>query len=127
VDLVLQQFLRAATRERVDILAYCFMPDHVHLVVQGRTEDSDICKFVSLAKQFSGFRYRSETGLLLWQPSCFDRVLRTCDNLTTAIRYLAENPIRAGLAARVNEYPFVGSAVMTRDQFLAGLDGEWQA
>jgi REP element-mobilizing transposase RayT len=35
VTLVLEQFLRTAGEQHFEILVYCFMPDHVHLVVEG--------------------------------------------------------------------------------------------
>jgi putative transposase len=38
VDLVLEQFVRAATEEGFAIVAYCFMPDHVHLLIEGLEE-----------------------------------------------------------------------------------------
>ena len=55
VTLVLLQFLQAAASEGFAVIAYCFMPDHVHLVVVGRSATSELPRFVKLAKQRSGF------------------------------------------------------------------------
>jgi REP element-mobilizing transposase RayT len=41
VTLVWLQFLRAARQEGFEILAFCFMPDHVHLVVVRTFDSSD--------------------------------------------------------------------------------------
>ncbi len=57
VDLTLSQFVRSASEHGFEIPAYCFMPDHVHLLVSGTREDSDLKKFASSAKQFSGYAY----------------------------------------------------------------------
>jgi REP element-mobilizing transposase RayT len=35
VDLVLRQILRAAREHTFDLLAYCFMPDHLHMLAAG--------------------------------------------------------------------------------------------
>ena len=35
----------------MDIVAYCFMPGHVHLLVEGCTDDADALAFVHQAKQ----------------------------------------------------------------------------
>ncbi|MEO8077784.1 MAG: transposase [Acidobacteriota bacterium] len=35
VELVLAQILRAARKCAFEITAYCFMPDHLHLLVRG--------------------------------------------------------------------------------------------
>jgi len=42
VSVVRTQIERAAAEEQhVALLAYCYMPDHVHLLTEGKTEDSD--------------------------------------------------------------------------------------
>src|SRR5262245_11462022 len=76
VQLVLSQFLRAANEETFSILAYCFMPDHVHFLVQGDSESSDGRRFIKLGRQYAGYAYSIEYGQKLWQPSGFERVLR---------------------------------------------------
>jgi putative transposase len=35
VERTLKQFRRTATIEKFAVLAYCFMPDHAHLLVEG--------------------------------------------------------------------------------------------
>jgi Transposase IS200 like len=41
-------FLEHAARFGCAILAYCFMPDHVHLLVEGLTDDADMRAFVAI-------------------------------------------------------------------------------
>lgn len=48
------QFLRTATQERFAVLAYCIMPDHAHLLVEGIDDEADLLRFAKLAKQRSG-------------------------------------------------------------------------
>ena len=93
------------------VVAYCFMPDHLHLLVQGLTAESDCRRFISRAKQYSGFYYAEEYGVRLWQRYGFERVLREHEPTMVVARYILENPLRAGLAQRVDEYPYVGSLV----------------
>jgi REP element-mobilizing transposase RayT len=84
------------------------MPDHLHLLVAGRCEDADFQKFVQAAKQASGFAYAKRARERLWQPSYHDRVLRDAEATLTVARYVVANPVRAGLVASVEGYPFVG-------------------
>jgi putative transposase len=109
VDLVKSHILRAAADERFAITAYCYMPDHVHLLVEGTAEDSDLRRFIKLAKQLSGFHYQQAFGRKLWQRYGFEHVLRGSESSLSVARYIIENPLRAGLARSVYEYPFVGS------------------
>ena len=52
---------------RFKVWAYCFMPDHLHLLIEGEHDDSDMRRFVSAYKQQAGFYYKKKTGLSLWQ------------------------------------------------------------
>ena len=41
-SMVTGQILRSAKSFEFDVLAYCLMPDHVHLLVHGRSDRSDL-------------------------------------------------------------------------------------
>src|SRR5207248_9053105 len=109
VNLVREQFSRAGREHLVAILAYCFMPDHVHLLVEGTREDSDLKPFQSAAKQYSAFHFKKQFGVTLWQRYAYEHVLREQEETFETIRYLLANPVRAGLVETVNGYPFSGS------------------
>ncbi len=111
VDLLREQIARAATEEQISVVVYCFMPDHLHLLVEGTTDASDCRRFVTRAKQYSGYHHARRFGERLWQRYSYDSVLRD-DELTAVVaKYILANPIRAGLVTRVEDYPFVGSFV----------------
>jgi putative transposase len=125
VDLVLSQFLRVAANEGFTVLAYCFMPDHVHLLIEGIRDDADARKFIIKSKQCSAHAYAETFQTRLWQPFGYEHVLRSEQNAAVVARYILENPVRAGLARTVLEYPFVGSQVYDVKDLLATLpDGE---
>jgi putative transposase len=116
VQLVLGEILRTASPEGVAIPVYCFMPDHLHLLVEGTREDTDIRRFVHQAKQRSGYEFSRSYGGRLWQPSWYDHVLRDEEATPGVIRYILENPIRAGLARSFQEYPFWGSQLYKAEE-----------
>ena len=118
VALVLDQIEHVATDEQFAIVAYCFMPDHLHLLVEGRADWSDCRRFIARAKQFSGFHYARSFGGRLWQRYGFEHVLRNDEATLNVARYILDNPLRAGLVSRVDDYPFVGSRVYTLDEIL---------
>jgi hypothetical protein len=45
-------------------------------------------------------------------------ILRQEEDRRTVIRYLLNNPIRAGLVASLNDYPYWGSGLWTREQLI---------
>jgi putative transposase len=109
VDLVRTQILRAADEESFAIVAFCFMPDHLHLLVQGESEDADGRRLIPRMKQFSGFYYSKQFGSQLWQRYGFERVLRHEEETLSVAKYILENPVRGGLVAHPNQYDFSGS------------------
>ena len=121
VDMVSTQILRAATQEGFALVAYCYMPDHLHLLAVGGRDDSDCRRFISLSKQLSGYHYQKAFGRRLWQRYGFEHVLRSNEDLLSVARYIVENPVRARLVNSVCAYPFTGSALYSVGQIVDAL------
>jgi len=45
----------------------------------------------------------------LWQPEFFDHVMRSQESQDAKWLYVFENPVRAGLMKRAEDWPFAGS------------------
>jgi putative transposase len=118
VDLLLPQILRAATLHGFSVAAYCFMPDHVHLVIDASRDDSDCKGFIKAAKQFSGYYYRQSHDRRLWQRYSYERVMRDEMERALTIRYVLANPVKAGIARHPSEYPFLGSQRYSVEELL---------
>ena len=111
VELVLQQILRASRERAFAVVAYCFMPDHLHLLVEAQSRGSDARRFIRDIKQYSGYQYARQFHEKLWQRYGFEHVLRDEETTQVVAAYVVGNPVRAGLVRRVLDYPFVGSFV----------------
>ena len=118
VDAVHTAFLRTCADFEFAILAYCYMPDHVHLLVEGLSEASDLSALVATAKQRAAYAGRRLARGRLWQEGYFERVLRDDDDTFNVARYVVNNPVRAGLVASPRDYPFLGSAVLDKDDLI---------
>jgi len=89
-----------------DVLAYCLMPNHVHLVVVPHTIDS-------LATLFrrTHARYARRVNQIhewkghLWQERYHSFVMDE-DHLLAAVRYVELNPVRAGICRRADDWPW---------------------
>jgi len=112
VDLVLMPLSRTADDQRFSVIAYCFMPDHVHLLVEGIHPAADFREFVRIFKQRSSFAWKQRTGTALWQRSYFEHVLRDDEDTIGVAKYILENPVRGNLVERPEDYPFLGSMTM---------------
>jgi putative transposase len=121
VTTVRTQIERAAAEEDIALIAYCYMPDHVHLLAEGKAEDSDSLRFIKRAKQFSGFHYKAKFEHRLWQRYGYEHTLRSWEAAICVARYILENPVRAGLVTRIEDYPFSGSSVYSIAQLLDAI------
>jgi len=65
------------------VLAYCFMPDHLHLLLEGKEEDN-LIRIMKMFKQISAYRYRQTSGEPLWQKGYYDHILRRAGDLKVA-------------------------------------------
>jgi REP element-mobilizing transposase RayT len=97
------------------------MPDHLHLLVAGTSESSNLITFVHRLKQRTAYRHRQRCHERLWQKGYFEHVLRDDETALIVARYILANPARAGLAKEPREYPFSGSLVFDKAQ----LDDLW--
>jgi putative transposase len=116
----LMEFLRLAQLEEISILAYCFMPDHLHLLVERTHRRADLGTFVRLARQHSGRAHLNVHGALLWQEGYHERALRAQDDERDVARYILHNPVRAGLVRTPRDYPFLGSSKWSLEDVLRG-------
>jgi len=87
-------------------LCWVVMPDHIHLLLQlGETGLSPVVKKL---KAVSARRLNREIGRKgrFWAPGFHDHAVRKEEDLKGVARYIVANPIRAGLARRIANYPY---------------------
>src|SRR3989304_9209827 len=75
VHLCVSALSETASLHHMDVLAYCFMRDHLHLLVQAR-DDGGFLRFMKAFKQISGYRYRRSAMQPLWQKGYYDDAVR---------------------------------------------------
>ena len=116
------QLLETAAGWDVEVIAYCFMPDHLHALVEGKSERADARKFADVFRQTSGFHFRASCGTRLWQEGYYDHVLRDEDATIDVARYIVLNPVRAGFCTDASSYPLLGSSRYTLAELLTAAD-----
>lgn len=102
--------------------AYCFMPDHAHILTSGNRADASLPAMVAEWKQRTGFAWRRQSGGRLWQKGYYDHVLRADEEHLSIARYIFENPVRAGLVKDAREYPWLGSDRFSVEEILSVLE-----
>lgn len=106
---------------RFDVSAYCFMPDHLHLLSAGREESSNLLLFMRAFKQRSGFFFGRRERL--WQKNYYDHILRPQDHWEAVAWYIWMNPVRKGLCDGPEDWPFSGSFTLDWPRLFAPAKG----
>lgn len=84
--------------ERYDLLAWCIMPNHVHVVFTPHTPH-DVSSITHSWKSFTATminRLHGRRGSL-WQKESYDHIIRDQTDLTQSIQYVMDNPVKAKL------------------------------
>ncbi|QMW07132.1 hypothetical protein H3H32_29760 [Spirosoma foliorum] len=105
-----------------ELLAYCIMPNHIHLVVdtanqldtlepdEAITTDNyrQLYQTLRLIKGGSAFEANRLLGRsgAFWQPESYDHYVRDAAELKRIINYTLQNPVKAGLVNDWKEWPY---------------------
>ncbi len=125
----------ACVRANVACLAWCLMPNHVHLILVPRDEDGLRAALGEAHRRYSR-RINVENGWTgyLWQGR-FASYPMDDAHLMAALRYVEQNPVRAGLVPRAEDWRWssarahIGTAAdgFTDLESLAGVHANWRA
>ena len=103
--------LHTLSRYHLVCLAHCLMPDHLHGLWAGLASDSDQSKAATFFRKFMTIALKTHGLALQKQP--WDEVLREKDlerdAVVRAAFYIAQNPVRAGLVQKAEDWPYSGS------------------
>ena len=86
------------------VLAAVLMPDHLHVIVS--PTDARDGKLGNFSAGLKRSIRRELNAAWNWQPSCFDRLLRSDESLHDKWLYVEDNPMRAGLVKHSRDWPY---------------------
>ena len=90
---------------------YCIMPDHIHLLWIGRSQNSDQRKATAFLRKYFGRMIQP----VRWQAQPHDHVVREEERQSgryvDTVNYILANPVRAGLVELWQHYPWLGAIV----------------
>jgi putative transposase len=89
------------------LYGYCLMPDHLHALFSPADSGKPLKDWLRDFKSYTTNRYRKQNGKRrLWQESGYDHVCRTEETAEKVLAYIVDNPVRAGLAERWEDWPW---------------------
>jgi REP element-mobilizing transposase RayT len=86
------------------LLAAVLMPDHLHvLVTPSKDRAAKLNDFSAALKRWIRQQLNAQWR---WQSGCFDRLLRSDESAQNKWFYIRENPVRAGLVSKWEDWPY---------------------
>jgi REP element-mobilizing transposase RayT len=91
--------------KKYKIIAWCIMPNHVHILIS-------LLKTVSLSEIIHSWKSYSANQInkllnrtgQVWMMEYFDRYIRDYDHFEKVVNYIHNNPVKAGLVKSPSEY-----------------------
>lgn len=95
-----------------DLVAFCVMLNHVHLVCTPLLQDDatyyGLYRILQSLKRYTATRANEILGRsgAFWQSGNYDHVVRDGEELERIVRYVISNPVKAGLVAEWDRWPW---------------------
>jgi putative transposase len=84
------------------------MPDHLHMLLtpyETTTLSKELWRLKSVSAHAIA-KIRHHQGVV-WEREYFDRIMRSDEDIRRKAEYICENPVRAGIVERVDDYPWI--------------------
>lgn len=90
-----------------ELIAWCVMPNHVHVLIR-QGDGSSLGKIVRSWKGSSAqlIHLALQSQGSVWARDYFDRAIRDQDHFCRSIAYIHRNPVKAGLVKESGEWAF---------------------
>ena len=105
--LLKQTLLDHREKKRFALHAFVVMPDHLHDLFTPAS-DVPLEKAVQYIKGGFSFRAGKELGVTreIWQRSYMEHRIKDVEDYQNHVLYIHQNPVKAGLVAKAEEYPW---------------------
>jgi len=88
---------------------YVLMPDHLHLFCAPAVQPVEsLVRWIRLWKSLAARRWPEPLARKLWQREFWDTQLRRGDSYSGKWSYVRQNPVRAGLVTKPEDWPYQG-------------------
>jgi putative transposase len=118
VRVVLDVLRDASMATAFEVYAYVFVPGQLVMMVRGENETSDLKAFLSGFRTAASAALNTQLGHPLWRRTYQERVLRKTEESREVAMQLIKIPVKLGLSATPESYPFWGSFVLPQEKLL---------
>ena len=97
--------------ERYELIQWCIMPNHVHVLIKVRPGVS-LSTILHSWRTFTAHEANKILGRTgqFWMHEYFDRYIRDARHFESTVNYIRNNPVKAGLVSEPEQWPWVGDS-----------------
>jgi len=77
----MESLILYAARGAFQLHAFCFMPEHMHVLAEGTEDRRDLLELIRALKLRTAFACRRSHGRRLWEMSYYEHILRGSDSV----------------------------------------------
>lgn len=127
-DILVNSLLFCNAKYNAEIVAYALMPEHIHLIIHFKA-GNQLSQYMQSFKRFTSrktldYWAQHQSGLLkklkywdrgllgykIWQDRFHDVTLYSLKICWTKLNYINNNPVKAGLCDKAEDYPYSSGA-----------------
>lgn len=111
--------------EWFDVIAYCIMPNHVHLVIvpfeKTKNQEYSLSEILHNIKRNSAKQSNKILGRTgdFWQHESYDHFIRNDAELERVVKYVLHNPVKAGLCSEWTDWHWSYSKYPRQDKIIS--------
>jgi REP element-mobilizing transposase RayT len=124
-NLLVDVLYQTSKRYEFRLLSFVVMPDHLHVIVVPRPGDT-ISQVMRFIKGTYARRHNDRVTKYgpVWQRSFHDRAIRGENDLFRFVQYIEDNPVKAGIVPKSEEYPYCSSNPKLTTDLIPYLTGQ---
>ena len=95
------------TKGAYQLVCYCLMPNHVHMVVTLSESAPPLTRTLQYLKGYTAQKANALLGISgkFWHRESYDHIVRDAGEMGRVISYVLENPVKAGLVNDWQAWP----------------------
>ncbi len=115
IAILVQKSFLYFTDSSYRLWAWTIMPNHVHLLLTPNP-GNELSKIIQSIKTFTSREANMKLGRegRFWHRDYFDRYIRDRSHFARVVRYIENNPVKAGLCDSPQSWPYTGTPTSGR-------------
>ena len=108
------------------LYAWCLMPNHIHLLMREKPDGETVGQIMKRigAKYVYWYNLRYERNGPLFQDRFKSEAVDDDGYFLTVLRYIHRNPVKAGITARLEDYPYSSYTAYLKEEGMGLADTE---